>query len=203
MASPNEELQKIEDEYFSQRFDLELTRLFSLQTLCTVLSFVGIFGIYGLAATNAFHFYPSNWGIEVGLGLTGGLALGITTAAALRLSNKAASQGAAKRPDLFGVSFCGVLVAILIAPVTFNICLGLVTELMGTTGQQHAIEKYWRSASRRGSCAGPAIQGVSFDMSIVCVDRHRKNEFPAGSHLTLKGKVSSLGMNVEGAVPHW
>ena len=76
MASPNEELQKIEDEYFSQRFDLELTRLFSLQTLCTVLSFVGIFGIYGLAATNAFHFYPSNWGIEVGLGLTGGFGPG-------------------------------------------------------------------------------------------------------------------------------
>ena len=202
MPSSNEELQKIEDEYFSQRFEAELSKLFSFRTLKTVLALLAFIAVYSLSITNAFHFYPSDWGIDVGLGLSGMLALCFMMKSALRQPNKPDSDNAAKGPKPLRLLLGGILIAVFFTPITFNFCLGFATEMIGTPGQQHAIEKSWRTRGRR-YCAGPVIQGVWLDMNIICVDRARKNEFPAGSHLTLKGKVSPLGMIVDDAMPHW
>ena len=48
------------------------------------------------------------------------------------------------------------------------------------------------------------IAGVSVRRYILfALTRIETHEFPKGSHITLQGKVSPLGMNVEDAVPHW
>lgn len=202
MPLPNDEFQQIEDEYFSQQFDAKLKKLFSFRTLGIALGIIALIAFYSFCATNALHFYPSDWGIAAGLGLSGILALGIMMISVLRSSNRTDLQGATKRLGPLKLLFGSLLVAAFAAPVTFNFCLGLATELMGTPSEQHAIEKSWHSRWRSGGCAGPIIQNTWFGGAITCVDPQRKKEFPPGIHLTLKGKVSLFGMNVEDVMPY-
>jgi hypothetical protein len=148
MPTPNDEFQQYADEYADQRFNESMRRLFSFETL----KLVAFMLLWISSWVNGFNFYPSDLGSDVGLGICGILALGLTAWFASHRAHRPDSDTNANQPGIVGTVIAGILGSIFLAPIAFNFCLGLFTALVGTPGQQHAIEDRWGGRNSRLLC---------------------------------------------------